>query len=1006
MSTAAPANVEHDLPAGDWIRIRGARVHNLQNVDVDLPRDRMIVITGPSGSGKSSLAFDTLFAEGQRQFVESLSVYVRQFLVQLQRPDVDLIEGLQPTISIDQRAGTQNPRSTVATVTEIHDYLRLLLARVGRPHCPHCGASIRRQTSEQIVDGIAGLPLGSKVIVLAPLVRGRKGKHQEALDAVRKAGFLRVRIDGIVYELEQVPELAPRKTHTIEAIVDRLIIRDNLRPRVAESVQLALRHGSGVLTILSQRGNGTAPTPTGPLKPNNNFKTSTNGGNGHGATAKPQATARPAPTTPAPMTSASSSTAKPAAASDAPPAEWREDLYSTLHACPTCNISFEELEPRTFSFNSPYGACQACEGLGSRSGFDPDLVVPDRSLSLGGGAIAPWREADPDELQARRKGLTDYLREQGVRWNTPLKNLDAADLQKLLHGDDKKFMGLLALLDEEYAAAPPAQREEMEPFRTSIPCAVCEGSRLRPEARAVKLGDETIQTISEMPVSSARGFFATLQFDAEQEPIARPIIAEIQRRLDFLNQVGIGYLTLARSADTLSGGELQRIRLATGIGSGLVGTCYILDEPSIGLHPRDNKRLIDALRELQQLGNTVVVVEHDEAIMREADHLIDMGPGAGRHGGRVVGIGRPADLAEREDSVTGGYLSGRLSIPVPATRRKANAKRAIVVEGAAANNLKNVTARFPLGVFTCVTGVSGSGKSSLVNETLVRAVKRELLGAGPKPGPLKKLSGFQHIDKLIEIDQSPIGRTPRSNPATYTGLWDEIRKVYSTTREARQRGYKVGRFSFNVAGGRCEDCEGQGVRKIEMNFLPDLYVPCETCGGARFNRQTLEVRYRDKSIADVLDMPIDEAVEFFENFPPLARVLQSLVEVGLGYVTLGQNCTTLSGGEAQRIKLATELARTQTGNTLYVLDEPTTGLHFDDVRRLLDVLGRLVDLGNTVIVIEHNVDVMKTADWIIDLGPEGGAAGGEVTAVGTPEEIAAVEGNSTGMFLRELLGGR
>ena len=1004
MSSAPLADEASLAPPGEAIRIRGARVHNLQNVDVDLPRDRLIVITGPSGSGKSSLAFDTLFAEGQRQFVESLSVYVRQFLTQLQRPDVDLIEGLQPTISIDQRAGTQNPRSTVATVTEIHDYLRLLFARVGEPHCPHCGTPIRRQTPEQIVDLIAGLPLGSKVILLAPLVRGRKGKHQEALDAVRKAGFLRVRIDGIVYELEQVPELAPRKNHTVEAIVDRLIIRDNLRPRVAESVQLALRHGGGVLTVLSQRGNGTAPASTAPLKPNNNFKTP-QGGNGHGGgNGVKAATSPPSKPTAATNGAASSAACKPVPAADAPPAEWRDELYSTLHACPTCNLSFEELEPRTFSFNSPYGACQACEGLGSRSGFDPDLVVPDRSLALGSGAVAPWRDADPDELQRRRKGLVDWLRDRGIRWNTPLKNVDDDVLRQLLHGDDKKFIGLMALLDEEYAAAPPSVRDEWEPFRTSIPCAVCAGSRLRPEARAVRFEGQTIQSVGEMNVVAASEFFAGVRLDEQRELVARPILVEIGRRLAFLNQVGIGYLTLARAADSLSGGELQRIRLATGIGSGLVGTCYILDEPSIGLHPRDNRRLIDALRELQQSGNTVLVVEHDEAIMREADYLIDMGPGAGRHGGRIVGSGTPDELAAAPESVTGGYLSGRLSVPIPAERRKANLKRAIVVEGAAANNLKHVTARFPLGVFTCVTGVSGSGKSSLVNETLVRAVKRELLGAGPKPGPFKKIAGFQHIDKLIEIDQSPIGRTPRSNPATYTGLWDEIRKVFATTREARQRGYKVGRFSFNVAGGRCEDCEGQGVRKIEMNFLPDLYVPCETCGGARFNRQTLEVRYRDRSIADVLDMPIDESVRFFENFPAVSRMLQSLVEVGLGYVTLGQNCTTLSGGEAQRIKLAAELARTQTGNTLYVLDEPTTGLHFDDVRRLLDVLGRLVDLGNTVVVIEHNLDVMKTADWIIDLGPEGGAAGGEITAVGTPEEIAAVEGNATGVYLRGALG--
>ena len=930
--------------ADDMIRVRGARTHNLQNVDLDLPRDKLVVLTGPSGSGKSSLAFDTLFAEGQRQYVETLSVYVRQFLTQLQRPDVDLIDGLQPTISIDQRAGTQNPRSTVATVTEIHDYLRLLMARVGVPHCPKCGEPIRRQSTEQILDLMLAMPTGSKIILLAPLVRGRKGKHQEAFDAIRKAGFVRVRVDNVVYELDQVPELEPRKNHTVEAIVDRLILRDNIRPRLAESVQLTLKHGNGVLTVLSAL----------PVEP-------------------------PAPS------------------------DWKEELFSTLHACPSCRVSFEELEPRTFSFNSPYGACPVCEGLGARHGFDADLVVPDRSLSLGEGAIVPWRDPEVEDLERRRRELAPLLENHGLAWDVPLKKFKPADLAALLEGDGRKFPGVLTLLEDEYIAAKPAMKAELDAFRTPVPCIECRGARLRPEARAVQLGGRGIAEISDLPVDAARPFFAELKFNDEQEPIARPVITEILRRLDFLKQVGIGYLTLARSADTLSGGELQRIRLATGIGSGLVGTCYILDEPSIGLHPRDNRRLIDALRALQQLGNTVLVVEHDEAIMRESDLLIDVGPGAGRHGGRIVARGTPDEVAANPDSITGGYLSGRLKIPVPTTRRKVSSKRVITLEGASANNLQDVTARFPLGVLTCVTGVSGSGKSSLVNETLVRAVRRELLGAGPKPGPFKKLSGLQNVDKLIEIDQSPIGRTPRSNPATFTGLFDEIRKVYSTTREARQHGYKVGRFSFNVPGGRCEACEGQGVRKIEMNFLPDIYVPCETCGGARFNRQTLDVRYRDKSIADVLDMPIDEAVDFFENFPALSRILASLKEVGLGYVTLGQSCTTLSGGEAQRIKLATELARTQTGNTLYVLDEPTTGLHFEDVRKLLAVLGHLVELGNTVVVIEHNVDVMKTADWIIDLGPEGGSAGGHVTAVGTPEEIAAIPNHATGEYIRAAL---
>ena len=929
---------------GDFIRVRGARVHNLQNVSLDIPRDQLVVITGPSGSGKSSLAFDTLFAEGQRQYIESLSVYARQFLHQMERPDVDLIEGLQPTISIDQRAGSRNPRSTVATVTEIYDHLRLLMARVGQVFCYQCGAPICQQTPEQIVDGLLALAEGTKAILLAPMVRGRKGQHGEVFEAIRKAGFVRARVDGEVYDLDALPALAPRKNHTIEAVVDRLVLRETVRARLAESIQLALGHGEGLVAV-------TYLVPGA---------SSENG--------------------------------------------WHELLYSTEHACSQCQISYEELEPRTFSFNSPYGACPACEGLGSQMAFDPDLIAPDLSLSLDGGAVAPWRNATPAAAQRHRRELGSFG-SNGSRPSTPLEKWKPKDLNSLFTGE-RDFPGLIALLEQEYQAAKTdAARERLEAFRSEQVCSACQGARLRPEARSVRVAGKAIHEITALPVETAREFFAGLSFPDQQAPVAKPIVQEISARLDFLVQVGLDYLSLDRPADTLSGGELQRIRLATGIGSGLVGVCYILDEPSIGLHPRDNGRLIQALRNLQHQGNSVLVVEHDEAIMREADHLIDVGPGAGRHGGQVVAQGLPTEVRDAAGSITGQYLSGRMSIPAPAKRRRASQRKAISIEGATANNLKELSVSFPLGALVCVTGVSGSGKSSLVQETLARAVSRRLGAAGAKPGPHTSLRGVSQIDKLVEIDQAPIGRTPRSNPATYTGLFDEIRQVYATTREARLRGYKSGRFSFNVKGGRCEECQGQGVRKIEMNFLPDLYVACSECHGARFNRATLEILYKGKSIAEVLDLSVDEAAEFFENFPAIRRLLESLREVGLGYLSLGQSSTTLSGGEAQRIKLAAELGRNDTGKTLYILDEPTTGLHFDDVRKLLAVLNRLVDLGNTVVVIEHQLDVIKSADWLIDLGPEGGAAGGRLLAAGTPEDIAALADNATGQYLKPLLNG-
>ncbi|HET6879712.1 MAG TPA: excinuclease ABC subunit UvrA [Pirellulales bacterium] len=842
---------EAEAPEGA-IRLRGVRVHNLRNIDLDIPRDRFVVITGPSGSGKSSLAFDTIFAEGQRQYIETLSTYARQFLHQLERPDVDLIEGLQPTISIDQRGGSRNPRSTVATVTEIYDYLRLLMARTGEVFCYRCGAAIRQQMPEQIADELAALDEGTKLILLAPLVRGRKGKHAEVFEQVRKAGFVRVRVDGDIYDLDTVPALAPRRNHTIDAVIDRIIVRSNVRPRLTESLALALKHGEGLAVASVLRGTG-----------------------GDGAV-------------------------------------WEERRYSTEYACPNCRLSYDEIEPRTFSFNSPYGACPTCQGLG--------MV----GAELNG-------EAGSDEV-----------------------------------------------------------------------CPDCHGARLRPEARNVRLGDKAIHEITALAVAAGRNFFAGLNFPPSQAAVAQPLLREIASRLAFIDQVGLGYLTLDRSADTLSGGESQRIRLATGIGSGLVGVCYILDEPSIGLHPRDNQRLIDAMRHLQQQGNTLLVVEHDEAIMRQADEIIDLGPGAGRHGGAVVAQAPPDEIVRQPQSITGKYLSGEMKIDVP-ERRAINHKRALTIEGASGNNLKNVTASFPLSALVCVTGVSGSGKSTLVDDTLGRAVARRLNGEGPRPAPHTSLRGVNQVDKLIEIDQSPIGRTPRSNPATYTGAFDEIRRVFTTTREARLRGYKASRFSFNVKGGRCEVCQGQGVQKIEMNFLPDLFVKCPECGGKQFNQVTLEVRYRGLSIADVLALRVDEAIEFFQNFPAIRRLLVGLDEVGLGYLTLGQSSTTLSGGEAQRIKLATELSRVDTGKTLYILDEPTTGLHFDDVRKLLAVLSRLVDLGNTVIVIEHHLDVIKSADWVVDLGPEGGAAGGQIIAFGTPEQIAALADNATGQYLRQVL---
>lgn len=974
--------------ASEVIRIRGARTHNLKNIDLDIPRDRLVVITGLSGSGKSSLAFDTIYEEGQRQYIESLSVYARQFLHQMERPDVDLIEGLQPTLCIDQRPGTANPRSTVGTVTEIYDYLRLLMARLGEASCPQCGQPIRQQTAEQIQEALAALPEGTRLMILAPMVRGRRGRQEQVFARIRKAGFIRVRIDGQIYDLENLPEIDDRREHVIDAVVDRIVVRSDIASRLGESVRLAIRHAEGLLIACYQE-----PADA----------------KSRGAEFARIRGASDAEVAAASVRLLGNSATAPATDAEPDRSRWHDRLFSTRYACPRCNVSLAEVEPRTFSFNSPYGACPRCEGLGVLEQFDPELVVPNCQLSLADGAIAAWKGIRPDPLKKHRPALTALLDARGAAWNTPLSQLAPQDLHALLYGDSQGFLGVLTLLEQEYVTATdPERREALARFRGHVACPACGGSRLRPEANGVRVGGKTISEMCRLPIADAVCFFRDLTFPPAQLPIAQPLLKEIGRRLAFLENVGLGYLTLHRSADTLSGGELQRVRLATCIGSGLVGVCYVLDEPSIGLHPRDNRRLIDALRDLQQQGNSVLVVEHDEAMMRAADQLIDIGPGAGIHGGRIVAQGTVDEVLQNPASVTGQYLSGQRQIPVPAARRRVSLSktRSLAIEGVSTNNLQEVDVRFPLEALVCVTGVSGSGKSSLINETLSPALLRRLGLPAPKPGPFRGLRGAAAIDKVIEIDQTPIGRTPRSTPATYIGAFDEIRKVFARTREAKQRGFGASRFSFNVKGGRCEACQGHGLKKIEMQFLPDLYVTCSECRGTRFNRQTLEVRWRSKSIADVLAMSVDVATDFFENFAAVHRSLKSFQDVGLGYLTLGQPSTTLSGGEAQRIKLAAELARADTSHTLYLLDEPTTGLHFDDIRRLLDVLSRLVDRGNTVIVIEHNLEVVKCADWLIDLGPEGGDAGGRVVAEGTPEDVAALEDNHTGRFLRPLLAGR
>jgi excinuclease ABC subunit A len=935
--------------AATEIVIRGAAEHNLKRLDLTLPRNRLVVITGVSGSGKSSLAFDTLYAEGQRRYVESLSAYARQFLEQMEKPDVESIEGLSPAISIEQRTTSRNPRSTVGTVTEIYDYLRLLFARVGRPHCPGCGKPITSQTVQQIVDAVLSLPDGSRIQVLAPVVRGRKGIYKKELREAARKGFVRARVDGEVLDLADEIELDKQKKHSIEIVVDRLIVQGDLRRRLTDSVETALEAADG-LVVVDVGG--------------------------------------------------------------------RKDLLFSRHlACTDCGISVPELAPRMFSFNSPYGACPECDGLGLKRSFDRKLMVLDESESLRGGALA-W--GDGNWWQVLDSGLFKAYR---IPPSTPYRKLPASFKKILWEGSGgrefsftwkgtkstyrwkRAWEGILPNLERRYReGASEARREEMEKWMSVHPCPACGGARLKPESLAVKIAGRTIAEHTALSVAAASEFYRGLSFEPRDEAVAGPILKEIRERLGFLGNVGLGYLALDRGAATLSGGEGQRIRLATQIGSRLTGVLYILDEPSIGLHQRDNRRLLGTLTALRNLGNTVIVVEHDEETIRSADWVVDLGPGAGELGGEVVAQGTPEQVATHPASLTGAYLSGREAIEVPRSRRPGNGKRISVV-GASEHNLKNITVSFPLGVLTCVTGVSGSGKSTLVNEILHRALARALHGAEGEPGAHRALRGVEHVDKVIDIDQSPIGRTPRSNPATYVGLFTPIRELFSLVPEARMRGYKPGRFSFNVKGGRCESCEGDGVLRIEMHFLPDVYVTCDVCRGRRYNRETLEVLYRGRTIADVLDMTVHQALKFFDAVPQIREKLQTLYDVGLGYVRLGQQATTLSGGEAQRIKLSKELSRRATGRTLYLLDEPTTGLHFDDIKKLLSVLNRLVEQGNTVIVIEHNLDVIKTADWILDLGPEGGEEGGRIVAAGAPEEVARARGSYTGEFLRRLLRG-
>ncbi len=943
---------------GDQLIVRGAREHNLKDVSLEMPRDALIVFTGLSGSGKSSLAFDTIFAEGQRRYVESLSAYARQFLGQMDKPDVDFIEGLSPAVSIDQKSTSRNPRSTVGTITEVYDYLRLLYARIGKPHCPVCGDPISRQTPQQIVDRVLELPAKTKFQVLAPLVRERKGEYGELFRQLQTQGFSRVRVDGVVYGLDEVPKLKKQEKHTVEVVVDRLTVNPESRRRLTDSVETALGLGHGYVVLDFVDRSESDPD--------------------------------------------------------------RERIYSEHLACPRDGLSFEELEPRSFSFNSPFGACPECSGLGTMREVDEELVVPDPDLSLADGAIAPWSRGTVSGYFARL--LEAIAEELGVDVDTPWRKLPARARKVILSGYPDQihvqyrnrygrrrsyyteYEGVVPYVKRRHAEAETdASRERFEGFMREVPCLACAGTRLKPLSLAVTIAGRSIAEVAALPIGEAALVLRELRLSDRDAAIASRVLKEVNERLQFLVDVGLHYLSLDRAAGTLAGGEAQRIRLATQIGSGLVGVLYVLDEPSIGLHQRDNHRLIETLIRLRDLGNTLIVVEHDEDTIRVADWIVDIGPGAGEHGGQIVVNGPVDTLLASAESLTGQYLSGRRTIDIPSIRRPRD-RGWVTVTGAREHNLKNVTVKFPLGNFVCVTGVSGSGKSTLVNDILFAVLARDLNGARIVPGKHTSVKGIEDIDKVVHVDQSPIGRTPRSNPATYTGVFDHIRKLFAATPEAKVRGYQPGRFSFNVKGGRCEACSGDGTIKIEMNFLPDVYVPCEVCHGDRYNRETLEVHYKGKTIAEVLDMPIEEALDFFAAVPAIARHLSTLVDVGLGYVRMGQSAPTLSGGEAQRVKLASELQKRSTGRTVYVLDEPTTGLHFEDIRKLLGVLQSLVDKGNTVIVIEHNLDVIKSADYVIDLGPEGGSGGGTVVATGTPEEVAEVPESHTGAYLRPLLG--
>nr|MDO8099489.1 excinuclease ABC subunit UvrA [Candidatus Njordarchaeota archaeon] len=938
--------------------IKGARQNNLKNIDVEIPRDKLVVITGISGSGKSSLAFDTLYAEGQRRYIESLSAYARQFLEQMNKPDVDYIEGLSPAISIEQRTASRNPRSTVATATEIHDYLRLLFARIGRPHCYKCGKEIKRQTVDQIVDQVVKLDAGTRIQILAPVVRGRKGEHRDALEKLKSQGFVRIRVDGKITEIPEVEPLDKKKKHTIEVLVDRLTVREGARARIADSVQTSLKLSEGLVIVRIMKGAGE---------------------------------------------------------------EGEELLFSEQLSCPDCGVSYGEINPRNFSFNSPYGACRECSGLGIKMNIDPELVMPDKSKSIAEGAVVPMsKNLDSWWMQS----MKSIARHYGFTVGTPIKDLNEKQLHAILYGsggekikfryedENKKLFyeherpssGIINVLERRFRETKSeGMRTWYQRFMSVKKCPACNGDRLRPESLAVKLADMSIAEVSRMSVSRAVKFFDELQLTEREQLIARQVLKEIKSRLKFLLDVGLDYVTLDRVTSTLSGGEAQRTQLATQIGTSLVGVLYILDEPSIGLHQRDLKRMIGTLKRLRDLGNTVIIVEHDEQTIRSADWIVDLGPGAGVHGGYLVASGTLENIVNCDTSLTGQYLSGKRKIPVPEHRRPGNGK-SVIVRGAKENNLKNIDVEIPLGVFTCITGVSGSGKSTLLDQILYKGLARALHGAREKPGAHDRIEGLENVDKVVMIDQSPIGRTPRSNPATYTGVFTFIRQLFSKLPEARARGYKPGRFSFNVSGGRCEACKGYGIIRLEMQFLPDVFVPCEVCRAKRYNRETLEVTYNGKNIADVLSMTVDEALKFFENMPNIKRIIETISDVGLGYIQLGQPATTLSGGEAQRVKLSTELSRRATGKTLYLLDEPTTGLHFADIDKLLEVLNRLTDAGNTVVVIEHNMDVIKTADRVIDLGLEGGDEGGSIVAQGTPEEVARVPQSYTGQFLKRVLG--